>query len=66
MAAVLLLVGVVSTEARLRAGREVEHPSKVLEVDGVREVDTAASVFPLARASIVRAISWVGKWGMET
>ena len=60
VAAVLLLVGVVSTEAGLRAGSEVEHPSKVLEVDGVREVDTAASAFPLARAPVVRAVSCVG------
>ena len=57
VAAVLLLVGVVPTEAGLRAGREVEHPSKVLEVNGVREVDAAASVFPLARASVVYTTS---------
>ena len=66
VATVSLLVGVVSTEAGLRAGREVEHPSEVLEVDGVGEVDAAASVFPLARATIVRAVSCVdnssGEW----
>ena len=57
MATVLLLVGVVSAEARLGAGSQVEHSAKVLEVDGMREVNTAASVFPLARTSIVRTVS---------
>ena len=59
VAAVLLPAGVVSAETRSRAGRQVERCSKVLKVNGVREINTGPVVSPLSCTSEVRTVPCV-------
>ena len=59
VATVLLPAGVVSAETRSRAGRQVEGCSKVLKVNGVREINTGPVVSPLSCTSEVRTVPCV-------
>ena len=61
VAAVLLLVVVVSTETDLRACRQVEHWLQVHKVHAVWEIDTRPVVFPLGWTSVVSTRACGGK-----